>query len=66
MVMVRFLELLAERPNLGYAVAFHAICIVCTVFVALRPALDGGSWLTAAGMALGWVRAAADFSSSAG
>jgi uncharacterized membrane protein len=42
-------ELLADRPNLGYAVAFYVIYIVGIVFFALRPALDGGSWLSAVG-----------------
>ena len=42
-------ELLAERPNLGYAVVFYVIYIAGIVFFALRPALDGGSWLSAAG-----------------
>ena len=42
-------ELLADRPNLGYAVVFYVIYIAGIVFFALRPALDGGSWLTAVG-----------------
>jgi uncharacterized membrane protein len=42
-------ELLAERPNLGYAVVFYVIYIAGIVFFALRPALDGGSWLSAVG-----------------
>lgn len=42
-------ELLADKPHLGYAVAFYVIYIAGIVFFALRPALDGGSWLTAAG-----------------
>jgi uncharacterized membrane protein len=42
-------ELLAERPNLGYAVVFYVIYIAGIVFFALRPALDGGSWLSALG-----------------
>lgn len=42
-------ELLADRPNLGYAVVFYVIYIAGIVFFALRPALDGGSWLSALG-----------------
>jgi uncharacterized membrane protein len=42
-------DLLAERPNLGYAVVFYVIYIAGIVFFALRPALDGGSWLSALG-----------------
>ena len=42
-------QLLAARPNLGYAVVFYVIYIAGIVFFALRPALDGGSWLSAAG-----------------
>ncbi|MDQ0619131.1 putative outer membrane lipoprotein [Arthrobacter globiformis] len=42
-------ELLADRPHLGYAVAFYSIYIAGIVFFALRPALDGGTWLTADG-----------------
>jgi uncharacterized membrane protein len=42
-------ELLAERPNLGYAVVFYVIYIAGIVFFALRPALDGGSWLSGLG-----------------
>lgn len=42
-------ELLADKPHLGYAVAFYLIYIAGIVFFALRPALDGGSWLTALG-----------------
>ncbi len=42
-------ELMADKPNLGYAVAFYLIYIAGIVFFALRPALDGGSWLSAAG-----------------
>ena len=42
-------ELLADKPHLGYAVAFYVIYIAGIVFFALRPALDGGSWLTAVG-----------------
>ena len=42
-------ELMAERPNLGYAVAFYVIYIAGIVFFALRPTLDGGSWLSAVG-----------------
>ncbi|CAH0217817.1 MULTISPECIES: DUF2177 family protein [unclassified Arthrobacter] len=42
-------ELMADRPNLGYAVAFYVIYIAGIVFFALRPALDGGSWLSAVG-----------------
>jgi uncharacterized membrane protein len=42
-------ELLASRPNLGYAVVFYVIYIVGILFFALRPALDDGNWLTAVG-----------------
>ncbi|MGO4805158.1 DUF2177 family protein [Arthrobacter sp. 2MCAF15] len=42
-------DLMADRPNLGYAVVFYVIYIAGIVFFALRPALDGGSWLGAAG-----------------
>ncbi|KIS27232.1 membrane protein [Arthrobacter sp. SPG23] len=42
-------ELLADKPNLGYAVVFYVIYIAGIVFFALRPALDGGSWLSAVG-----------------
>ena len=42
-------ELLADRPNLGYAVVFYVIYIAGIVFFAVRPALDGGSWLSAVG-----------------
>ncbi|MEV7134844.1 DUF2177 family protein [Arthrobacter sp. NPDC093128] len=42
-------ELLADRPNLGYAVVFYVIYIAGIVFFALRPALDGGNWLSAVG-----------------
>lgn len=42
-------ELLADRPNLGYAVVFYVIYIAGIVFFALRPTLDGGSWLSAVG-----------------
>ncbi|WP_427174892.1 DUF2177 family protein [Arthrobacter sp. 92] len=41
--------LLADRPNLGYAVVFYVMYIAGIVFFALQPALDGGSWLTAVG-----------------
>ncbi len=40
---------MADKPNLGYAVAFYVMYIAGIVFFALRPALDGGSWLTALG-----------------
>jgi len=46
-------ELLADRPNLGYAVVFYVIYIAGIVFFALRPALDGGSWLSAVGYGAG-------------
>jgi uncharacterized membrane protein len=36
-------------PILGYAAAFYLIYIAGIVFFALRPALDGGTWLTAVG-----------------
>ncbi|MFF1383160.1 DUF2177 family protein [Arthrobacter sp. NPDC058288] len=42
-------ELLADKPNLGYAVAFYVIYIAGIVFFALQPALEGGSWLSAVG-----------------
>lgn len=42
-------DLLADKPNLGYAVVFYVIYIAGIVFFALTPALDGGSWLTAVG-----------------
>ena len=42
-------DLLADKPNLGYAVVFYVIYIAGIVFFALRPALDGGSWLSAVG-----------------
>jgi uncharacterized membrane protein len=42
-------DLMADKPNLGYAVVFYVIYIAGIVFFALRPALDGGSWLSAVG-----------------
>jgi uncharacterized membrane protein len=42
-------DLLADKPNLGYAVAFYVLYIAGILFFALRPELDGGSWLTAVG-----------------
>jgi uncharacterized membrane protein len=42
-------HLLADKPHLGYAVVFYVLYIAGIVFFALRPALDGGSWLTALG-----------------
>lgn len=42
-------ELLADKPHLGYAVAFYAMYVAGILFFALRPALDGGNWLTALG-----------------
>jgi uncharacterized membrane protein len=42
-------DLLADKPNLGYAVVFYVIYIAGIVFFALTPALDGGSWLSAVG-----------------
>jgi uncharacterized membrane protein len=42
-------ELMADKPNLGYAVVFYVIYIAGIVFFALRPTLDGGSWPSAAG-----------------
>ncbi|MEO5778660.1 MULTISPECIES: DUF2177 family protein [Arthrobacter] len=42
-------HLMADKPNLGYAVVFYAIYIAGIVFFALRPSLDGGSWLSALG-----------------
>lgn len=43
------------KPPLGYAAAFYVVYIAGVVFFALRPALDGGGWLTAVifGAALG-------------
>jgi uncharacterized membrane protein len=42
-------HLMADKPNLGYAVVFYVVYIIGIVFFALQPALDGGSWLTALG-----------------
>ena len=42
-------HLMADKPHLGYAVAFYILYIAGIVFFALQPALDGGSWLTALG-----------------
>ena len=42
-------HLMADKPHLGYAVAFYVLYIAGIVFFALTPALDGGSWLTALG-----------------
>jgi uncharacterized membrane protein len=42
-------HLMADRPHLGYAVVFYVLYIAGIVFFALRPALDGGSWLSALG-----------------
>lgn len=42
-------HLLADKPHLGYAVVFYLLYIAGIVFFALRPALDGGSWLGALG-----------------
>jgi len=42
-------HLMADKPHLGYAVVFYVLYIAGIVFFALRPALDGGSWLTALG-----------------
>ncbi|GAC1495743.1 MAG: DUF2177 family protein [Pseudarthrobacter sp.] len=42
-------DLLADKPHLGYAVAFYVMYIAGILFFALRPALDGGGWLTAVG-----------------
>ena len=42
-------HLMADKPNLGYAVVFYVLYIIGILFFALRPALDGGSWLTALG-----------------
>ena len=55
-------ELLADKPHLGYAVAFYVIYIAGIVFFALRPALDGGGWLAAvgSGAALGAFASATD------
>lgn len=42
-------HLMADKPHLGYAVVFYVLYIVGILFFALRPALEGGSWLTALG-----------------
>ena len=42
-------HLMADKPHLGYAVAFYVLYIAGIVYFALQPALDGGSWLTALG-----------------
>ena len=42
-------HLLADKPHLGYAVVFYVLYIIGIIVFALRPALDGGSWLTALG-----------------
>ncbi|MDN4646292.1 DUF2177 family protein [Arthrobacter sp. PsM3] len=42
-------HLMADKPNLGYAVAFYVLYIAGIVFFALQPALHGGSWLMALG-----------------
>jgi uncharacterized membrane protein len=42
-------HLMADKPHLGYAVAFYVLYIAGILFFALTPALDGGSWLTALG-----------------
>lgn len=42
-------HLMADKPNLGYAVVFYVLYIIGILFFALRPALDGGSWLAALG-----------------
>jgi uncharacterized membrane protein len=42
-------HLMADKPNLGYAVVFYVLYIIGIVFFALQPALDGGTWLTALG-----------------
>jgi uncharacterized membrane protein len=40
-------SLLLEKPNMGAAVAFYLIYLAGTLFFAVRPALQGGSWTTA-------------------
>jgi uncharacterized membrane protein len=42
-------HLMADKPHLGYAVAFYVLYIIGIVFFALRPALDGGGWPAALG-----------------
>ncbi|MCB5272915.1 hypothetical protein BJG92_00427 [Arthrobacter sp. SO5] len=42
-------HLMADKPNLGYAVVFYVLYIAGIVFFALQPALDGDSWLSALG-----------------
>ena len=42
-------HLLADKPHLGYAVVFYVLYIIGIIVFALRPALDGGSWLAALG-----------------
>lgn len=42
-------HLMSDKPHLGYAVVFYVLYIAGILFFALRPALDGGSWLTALG-----------------
>jgi len=42
-------ELLLERPNLGYAATFYALYVVGIVALAVVPALNGGSWISALG-----------------
>jgi len=42
-------HLMADKPHLGYAVAFYVLYIAGILFFALTPALDGGTWLTALG-----------------
>lgn len=39
--------LLLEKPNMGAAVAFYLIYLAGTVFFAVRPALQSGSWTMA-------------------
>jgi uncharacterized membrane protein len=42
-------HLMADKPHLGYAVAFYVLYIAGILFFALTPALERGSWLTALG-----------------
>ncbi|SFT69895.1 DUF2177 family protein [Arthrobacter sp. ov118] len=42
-------HLMADKPHLGYAVAFYVLYIAGILFFALTPALERGTWLTALG-----------------
>jgi predicted outer membrane lipoprotein len=47
-------DLLADKPHLGYAVAFYVMYIAGIVFFALRPALDGGTGSPPSAMGRRW------------